>query len=213
MEKDSSNDVEDLKNKHKNKMITEFTKFLEVYNQLSNSNYILDIRGEYDIFIRFLGNYIYKEFNPEKWDNTFIRFSDEIVIDLSLFKNTPYHKEVNSFLLSLKNAFCNSLDDDIYSYINDTKDYTVEEKRVCKEFYDCVSALNNAMRHSAFDSKDTELLSKDNITTYSIQLKEFNNYMHYVSSKRELYSLIQTFDKKIREIAKTKKYPEILFNV
>lgn len=214
MEKDQkSNDIEDIKTKYKDKMITHFTKFLEVYNQLSGCNYVLDIRGEYDIFIRFLGNYIYKEFKPKNWDNTFINFSEEIKIDLSVFKNTSYYQPVNNFLLSLKNAFFNSLDDDIYDYISETNDYTKEEKRICREFYDRVSALNNAMRHSTFDSKETELLSKDNITSYSNELRDFNNYINYISSKRELYSLIQTFDKKIREISKNKKYPEILFNV
>ena len=69
------------------------------------------------------------------------------------------------------------------------------------------------MKHSTFDSKDTELLSKDNISTYSNELREYNNYIHYISSKRELYNLIQHFDKKIREISKNKKYPEILFDV
>jgi hypothetical protein len=194
-------------------MIKEFTKFLEVYNQISGCNYILDIRGEYDVFIRFLGNYIYKDFNPQNWDNTVMKFSDDILIDLSLFKNTSYHQPVIDFLMCLKNAFFNSLDDDIYSYIRETKDYEKEEKIICKEFYDHISTLNNAMRHSTFESKETELLSKDNISSYANELKQFNNYMTYISSKRELYLLIQHFDKKIREISKAKKYPEILFNV
>ena len=115
--------IESLKNQFKEKMITEFTKFLEVYNKISSSNYILDIRGEYDIFIRFLGNYIYKYFNEDSWDNTQIKFSDEVLIDLSVFKNTDYYEPVNNFLLSLKKAFFSSLDDDIYEYINTTKDY------------------------------------------------------------------------------------------
>ncbi len=205
--------IETLKNHFKEKMINEFSKFLEVYNQLSGSNYILDIRGEYDLFIRFLGNYIYKIFDHSNWENTEIKFSDEITINLSVFKNTQYYKPVNDFLLSLKNAFFSSLDQDIYDYLDTTKDYTKEEKRVCREFYDRVSALNNAMKHSTFNSKDSELLSQNNISNYSNELKEFNNYIHYVSSKRELYNLIQHFDKKIRELSKNKKYPEILFNV
>ncbi len=205
--------TETLKNVFKEKMINEFTKFLEVYNQLSGTNYILDIRGEYDVFIRFLGNYIYKSFDHNNWDNSEIKFSDEVTINLSVFKNTQYYHPVNNFLLSLKEAFFNSLDKDIYEYLDTTKDYTKEEKRVCKEFYDRVSALNNAMKHSTFSSKDSELLSHSNISNYSNELKEFNNYIYYISSKRELYNLIQHFDKKIRELSKNKKYPEILFNV
>lgn len=210
---ENNNDVEQLKNQFKERMIVEFTKFLEAYNKVANTTYILDIRGEYDVFIRFLGNYIYKHFNSKTWDETSIKFSDEVLIDLSLFKNTECHQVVHKFLLSLKEAFFNSLDEDIYDYINNTKDYTKEEKRVCRDFYDRVSSLNNAMKHSTFESKDTELLSKDNISTYSNELREYNNYIHYVSSKRELYNLIQHFDKKIREISKNKKYPEILFDV
>lgn len=210
---ENKNDVEQLKNQFKERMIVEFTKFLEAYNKVANTTYILDIRGEYDVFIRFLGNYIYKHFNSKTWDETSIKFSDEVLIDLSLFKNTECHQVVHKFLLSLKEAFFNSLDEDVYDYINNTKDYTKEEKRVCRDFYDRVSSLNNAMKHSTFESKDTELLSKDNISTYSNELREYNNYIHYVSSKRELYNLIQHFDKKIREISKNKKYPEILFDV
>jgi len=205
--------IESLKNEFKEKMIIEFTKFLEVYNKLSGSSYVLDIRGEYDIFIRFLGNYIYKEFNADSWDNTQIKFSDEVMIDLSVFKNTEYYEAANNFLLSLKKAFFSSLDDDIYEYINTTKDYTKEEKRVCREFYDRISALNKSLKHSTFSSKNTDILSQSNISTYSNELKEFNSYIHYVSSNRELYNLIAHFDKKIRELSKTKKYPEILFSV
>lgn len=210
---ENNKEIETLKLEFKQKMITEFTKFLNVYNEIANTSYILDISGEYDTFIRFLGNYIYKEFNQKSWVDTSINFSDQVTIDLSLFKNTKYQEPVHNFLLNLKNAFFSSLDDDIYEYINTTKDYTKEEKVVCKEFYDRVSSLNKAIKHSAFVSKDTTLLSKDNISSYSNELREFNNYISYVSSKTQLYNLISHFDKKIRQLSKNKKYPEILFNV
>lgn len=210
---EKNNEIENLKNQFKEKMITEFTKFLEAYNNVANTNYILDIRGEYDVFIRFLGNYIYKNFNPKNWHETSIKFSDEVLIDLSLFKNTKYFESVHKFLLSLKDAFFNSLDDDIYHYLDNTNDYNKEEKRICREFYDRVSSLNKAMKHSTFESKDKQLLTKDTISSYSNELREYNNYLHYISSKRELYNLIQHFDKKIRKLSKDKKYPEILFDV
>lgn len=210
---ENKNDIEELKIQFKEKMIVEFTKFLYAYNEVADTNFILDIRGEYDMFIRFLGNYIYKNFDSKSWDETTIKFSDEVLINMSFFKNTKYYESVHKFLMSLKGAFFNSLDDDIYEYLNSTNDYTKEEKRVCREFYDRVSSLNKAMKHSTFDSKDTELLSKDNISSYSNELREYNNYIHYISSKKELYNLIQYFDKKIRNISKNKKYPEILFDV
>ena len=212
MEENKKN-IESLTNHFKEKMITEFSKFLDVYNKITNSSYILDMRGEYNIFIRFLGNYIYKHLNLKQWDDTKIIFSEEVVIDLSVFKNTEYYEAVNNFLLSLKNSFFSSLDDDIYQYLETTSDYTKEEKIVCKEFYDKVSTLNNSMKHSTFNSLDTDILSQNSISEYATQLKEYNNYIFYVSAKRELYNLISHFDKKIRELSKNKKYTEILFSV
>jgi hypothetical protein len=206
-------EISELNTKYKEKMITEFTKFLDVYNSLANTNYVIDIKGEYNQFIRFIGNYIYKDFDQNNWDITSIKISEDVVINLYLFKDTKYYDSVKNFLLSLKHAFFNSLDEDIYNYLNNTKDYNNEEKVICKEFYDRVSALNNAMKNSTFSSLDKDVLSNENISTYSKELKEFNLYSHYISSKPQLYNLIKHFDQKIREISKNKIYPEILFNV
>lgn len=200
------------KDKYKEKMIRELTKFLAVYNEVSKSNFILDITGGYDIFIRILGNYIYKKFNVKTWDQTKIEFNSDVVIDLSVFRNTDYFQKVEHFLISMKNAFYGTLDDDIYEYLENTDDYTEEEKVVCREFYDRVSALNNAMKHNVFSTTSTDLMDKDNISKYSEELKEFNSYSNYISSKRELYALISHFDQKIREKAKTKKFSEIFFD-
>jgi len=201
-----------LKDIYRDKMINEFTKFLQVYNQISNSNYILDIRGEYDVFIHFLGNYIYTRYNHETWDKSSIKFSDDIVIDLSLFKNTQYYKSVNDFLLSLKKAFFDSLDDNVYNYLKTTSDYDDEEKRVCTEFYDRISNLNNAMKHHTFASTTKPEMSSETISNYKKELKEFNNYVYYISTKKELFELIKTFDEKIRTLSSNKNYTEILFN-
>ena len=198
--------------KYKERMITELTKFLTVYNEVSQSTFVLDINGGYDMFIRILGNYIYKKFDVKTWDQTKIEFSPEIVIDFSVFRNTAYFQKVQNFLISMKNAFYGTLDDDIYEYLEKTDDYTDEEKVVCREFYDRVSALNNAMKSNMFESTETNLMSKDNISKYSEELKEFNRYSNYISSKRELYALISHFDQKIREKAKTKKFSDIFFD-
>lgn len=200
------------RDKYKERMTTELTKFLSVYNQVSNSSFVLDLNAGYDIFIRILGNYIYKKFDVKTWDQTKIEFSPEIVIDFSVFRNTVYFQKVQNFLISMKNAFYGSLDDDIYEYLEKTDDYTDEEKVVCREFYDRVSALNNAMKSNMFESTKNNLIDKDNISKYSEELKEFNRYSNYVSSKRELYSLISHFDQKIREKAKTKKFSDIFFD-
>jgi hypothetical protein len=198
--------------KYKEKMSAELTKFLVVYNDLSKTNFVLDMNDGYDIFIRILGNYIYKKFNVKTWEETKIEFSPEIVIDLSVFRNTPYFQKVQNFLISMKNAFYGTLDDDIYEYLEKTDEYTDEEKIVCKEFYDRVSALNNAMKHNIFESTEDNLMDKNNISKYSKELNEFNRYSNYVSSKPELYALISHFDQKIREKAKTKKFPDIFFD-
>ena len=200
---------------YKEKMIKELGKFLVAYNEVSNSNLILDIRGGYDLFIRILGNYIYKIYDSKTWDQSKIDFPSEnsfITIDFSVFRNTVYFKKVQDFLISMKNAFYGTLDDDIYDYIDKTDDYTEEEKVICREFYDRVSALNNAMKHNMFSSTTSDLTDKDNISKYSDELKEFNRYSNYISSKHELYSLISVFDQKVREKAKTKKFHEIFFD-
>jgi hypothetical protein len=210
----SGSEISKMSEMYKEKMITEFTKFLDVYNNLSNTSYTLDIRGDYDVFVRFLGNYIYNHLDTlDTWSDSQINFTEEIVINMNVFKNTKYVDAVYNFLLSLKNAFFNSLDDDIYEYLKKTKDYTTDEKKICKEFYDRISNLNKSIKHSTFSSTKTDILSRDNISTYSKELEEFNSYSTYVSSKPQLYNLIKHFDSKIREISRNKKYPEILFNV
>lgn len=203
----------ELKQKYQEKMIKEFTKFLEVYNKIANTTFTIDIRGEYDVFIRILGNYIYKNFNIKSWDQTKLKFSDEVIIDFSVFTNTEYYQPVKNFLLSLKSAFYGSLDDDVYEYLENTKDYTDEEKVVCKEFYDKISSLNNAIKHNMFNDVNTDVTNPESIKNYENELKEFNNYTHYISSKKELYNLIQHFDGKIRNLSKNKKYDDIFFNV
>jgi len=208
-----SNQSNELKEKYQEKMIKEFTKFLEVYNKLANTTFSIDVRGEYDIFIKILGNYIYKNFNIKTWDQTKLKFSDEVVIDFTVFINTVYYQPVKNFLLSLKNTFYSSLDDDVYEYLETTKDFTEEEKVICKEFYDKVSALNNAIKHNMFNDINSDVTNPQNIKSYENELKEFNNYTHYISSKREIYALIQHFDGNIRSLSKNKKYDDIFFNV
>jgi hypothetical protein len=201
-----------IKDSYKEKMVTEFTKFLQVYNQLAKTNYILDIRGEYDVFIHFLGNYIYTKYNSQTWDESIIKFNEDVIINLSIFKNTQYYDTVNNFLLSLKKAFFDSVEDEVYNYLKNTSDYNDEEKRICIEFYDRMSTLNNAIKHHTFVSSTKPEMSNETITNYNKELKEFNNYVHYVSSKRELFNLINNFDNKIKSLVSTKKYTEILFN-
>ena len=204
--------INSIKDIYKEKMITEFTKFLQVYNQLAETNYILDIRGEYDVFIHFLGNYIYTKYNSQTWDESVIKFSDDVIINLTIFKNTEHYNSANNFLLSLKKAFFDSIDDEIYNYLKTTTDYNDEEKRICTEFYDRMSTLNSAIKHYTFVSSKKPEMSNETITNYNKELKEFNNYVHHVSSNTQLFNLIKHFDTKIKSLVSTKKYTEILFN-
>ena len=115
--------------KYKEKMITELTKFLAAYNEVSKSNFVLDMNSGYNIFIRILGNYIYKKFNVKTWDQTKIEFAPEVIVDFSVFRNTPYFQKVQNFLISMKSAFYGTLDDDIYK---DTPEKSARKTRAKK---------------------------------------------------------------------------------
>lgn len=213
-EENDSKEIKDITQKHKEIFVRELTKFLDAYNHVARTSFILDLRGEYDKFIRILGNYIFCEYsNTKQWDSTKIVFTDDVCIDFSLFKGTRYYNSVESFLISLKKSFYQSIDDDVYNYLHHTKDFTEDEKIICGQFYDRISDLNNAMKKATFSTKDKDIVSQDSISSYSKELKEFNQFSNYISSNKQLFGIISRFDRQIREIAKNKKSDEILFNV
>lgn len=199
---------------HKEIMIRELQKFITVYNQLAHTTYLFDIeKGQYDYFIRLLGNYIFTLYTPEGWRQTRLTFSDDIFIDFSIFVNTEYEKKVESYLAQLKDAFYDSLDNELYEYLNTTSDYNENEKMICREFYGKVTMLHEKMKKYTFINTDTDLTSKENISNYKEELEEYNRYMNHVASNKSIMSLITHFDEKIRQLAKSKPLKQILFDV
>lgn len=199
---------------YKEIMIGELQKFINVYNQLANTSYLFDIeKGQYDYFIRLLGNYIYKVYTPEGWKQSKLSFSDDIFINFSIFVGTEYEDKVGSYLNQLKEAFNDSLDKEIDDYLTETSDYTENEKMICREFYQKVSMLHAKMKENMFRETDTDLTSKDNISNYKTELEEYNRYMNYVAGNKPIFSLITHFDTKIRNLAQSKQPRQILFDV
>jgi hypothetical protein len=73
--------------------------------------------------------------------------------------------------------------------------------------------LNTAMKHSVFNDASVPILSKDNVLTYEEQLRAFNVYVTKLSQDRKNFEVVMKFDEIVRNIARTKKQPEIFFNV
>lgn len=198
-------------NEFQETMVKEFQKFLNVYNNLTNSNISLD-NQEYSKIIRILGNFIHKDLDLQNWQNLKLYLSKDTIIYLSIFKNTNYEDSVKNFLECLKNAFYSTIDNEIYDFIEKSA-FTENEKQLCIEFYSRVKDLNNGMKNSIFDNTSNEILEKDTISTYKDKLKAFNDFVYNVSINQDLFNIIMNFDKEIKNIAKNKKHPKIFFSV
>jgi hypothetical protein len=193
------------------KMLTEITKFLSVYSKLSGGDSIEIDMKDYADFIRTLGHYLYTT-NLDSWVSSTISFGD-VKIDMSVFDNTNYKPKVHQFLVCLKKAFHSNLDDDINNYILTTTDFNDEEKKVCIESHGYMSRLQNAMKQGIFkDAIEHKVASNETISSYSEQLKEFNEYTKSVSSDPIKYDIIQRFHKVLPAIAAQKTQPDIFFD-
>lgn len=202
--------VNDIKMKYAEKMINELNKFLKVYNdQTSNSHtFTMD---QYSFIIRILGNYVaHLDVSGDNWLNTKIEMGD-VSIDMSVFKESIEKDRVKAFLCRLQKAFHYSLDDDVCDYLQNTSDFTQEEKVICIEFYGRVSSLNSAMKSKMFDDIKSDILSRESISSYDKELRLFNEYSRYISSKKELSIIIQRFDSQIRRLASEKTPSDIFF--
>ena len=196
---------------YQEKMLTEITKFLSVYNKLSGGDSIEIDKKDYSNFIRTLGHYLYTT-NLDSWVSSTISFG-EVKIEMSVFSNTNYEPKVHQFLVCLKKAFHSNLDDDINNYILTTTDFNDEEKMVCIESHGYMSRLQNAMKQGIFkDAIEHKVTSNETISSYSEQLKEFNEYTKSVSSDPIKYDIIQRFHKVLPSIAAQKRQPDIFFD-
>lgn len=204
--------TEVTKSEYKTKMIVELSKFVDVYNQFSENKISIEVLDEeYDIFIRILGNYIYKIFTSETWLETKMFIDDAVLFDFSVFKGTEYTERVHSFLLSIKDAFYTSIDVDLYEYLETTNEFTDDEKVVCKSFYKTIKDLNQAMKHESFVSTTSNLADRNTISCFSDELKRFNDYMTVIQRDDTLKNTINKFDVVFKRISSSKKHMDIKF--
>ena len=210
-----SETVDEIRQRYQDKMILEMTKFLTVYNQLSQSSINLeDALADYAALIRLLGNYVATlDVFQRKWLDTSIEFSDEIAIDMGVFRDTVWEKKVENFLMLLKKAFYSSLNDDISSYLEATTDFTDEEKVLCRLFWSKVDSLNQAMKKSTFNNLTREMMDRKNIASYSDELKAFNEFTQELAKTPERMHIVRRFDVEVKRLAATKTPSEVFFDV
>lgn len=212
----SDTQIDEQAQSYKAKMLNELEKFLNVYNDVAGTAYVFDVRGQYDHLIRVLGKYISTDYQSETWQQTTLSFSDDVVIEFSVFSGSPYEQHVANYLQSLKRAFNDSLDGQVDSFLSGTDKYTQEEKVICREFFSKVTTLHEGMRATAFGrdaSTDSDLMATETIAKYKEALREYNSYMTYVAKNKPILLLIQRFDSDIRTLATQKKPVEVLFDV
>ena len=204
--------TEETKNEYKTKMISELSKFVDVYNQFSENKISINVFDEeYDIFIRILGNYIYKTFTSETWLETKMFIDDTVLFDFSVFKGTEYVERVHSFLISIKDAFYTSIDAELNDYLEMTPEFTDDEKVVCKSFYKTIKDLNQAMKHESFVTTTSNLADRNTISCFSDELKRFNDYMSIIQGDATLKNTINKFDVVFKRISSSKKQVDIKF--
>lgn len=195
---------------YQEKMLTELNKFLSVYNTLSG-NTIQIGDDNYPEFIRILGNYLYTT-NIDSWTSTSISFGN-VTIDMSVFANTTYQTNVQNFLILLKKAFHSNLDEEIINYISTTSDFTEDEKKTCSEFHVCMSRLQASMKQGIFkDAIAYNVASNEAISSYSKQLKEFNDYTKMIAADPLKYNIVNRFKEILPVIASQKRQPDIFFD-
>jgi len=198
-------------NSYKQSMIKEFGKFIEfynIYNTQNNQKITLNLEEEYPLFIRKLGNYIYKHFNQETWIDSTLTLNSQNSIHFSVFKGTEHENRVLSFLLQLKNAFYSSSEEEIYQFLEETNLFSNEEKTLCKEFYNRISTLNNAMKNNAFSDAENDM---KNMSTYHEELKSYNEFAEMIVKTPHIQKVIQKFDSIVRQISSLKKHIDISF--
>lgn len=207
----SSKMMEDIKQKYQEKMVNELNKFLGVYNELSQTSITFSM-DDYPFIIRVIGNYV-SRLDLDKWQESEMSFEPHTV-SMSIFKNTIYEEKVQQFVKRLKDAFHINLDGEIIAYLENTQDFTEEEKLICMGFHERASNLNRAMKKEMFDNVTSDALSKEVISEkYANELREFNEYTRFASSRPDVARVIQRFDMAVKTLASKKSPTEIFFDV
>ena len=206
----SSKMMEDIKQKYQEKMVNELNKFLAVYNQISHTSVTFSM-DDYPFIIRVIGNYV-SNLDLDKWKESEISF-ETFTVSMSVFTNTIYEEKVHQFVKRLKDAFHINLDGEIIAYLENTKDFTEEEKLICFGFHERASNLNRAMKKEMFGNLTSDALSKEVISEkYANELREFNEYTRFVSSRPDVARVIQRFDLAVKTLASKKSPTEIFFD-
>ena len=203
--------VNDIHQRYQARMMTEMTKFVDVYNQLSDNPIDFTKVTDYALVIRVLGNYI-SNLDLDNWLSTKMVFSDEIEVDMSVFSLSLYQPRVRSFLEQLKNAFYQCLTTEIETYLSTTRDFTDEEKVICRLFWEKADAVTQAMRRTAFTNLERSVMDRQNIDTYSSELRQFNVYTQELAKTPGMMQVIHRFDRVIKRIATEKPPVDIFFD-
>lgn len=204
----------DIADVYKNKMLIQLEKFLNVYNEVAGTEYVFDVRGQYDHLIRILGKYISTVYTPETWLTSQLEFAQDVTISFGVFRDSPYREKVAAYLQTLRQAFDTSITREVEDYLSTTTDFSDDDKTVCREFFAQINALHSEMRQAMFvESTESDVTSKESIDLYKDKLRQFNAYMTSVASNRAQNLVIKRFDAKIRMIAAAKKHIEVLFDV
>lgn len=194
------------------KMLDEINNLITAYNEVSGLKLTFD-KGDkdsekYKDIVRNLGNYIYRDFNDETWRESSLVLTQKDVIRFSFFKDTVYENRVHSFLLKIKNAFFQSIDNEVIEFLEKTSVFTEEEKNLCREFYERIKVLNNAIKHTTFSNTSND---PQNLKNYHDELRSYDEFIKMVVNTPSTQRTIQTFDKVIRDISSSKKHTDISF--
>lgn len=200
--------------KFKSIMLKEIQKFFIVYNELcyaNNKTCVCVDNYDYSNIIRLLGNYILKSFKKETWFNDKITI-DKHEVDMSLFKGTKYQESVENFLLSLEEAFYSNSDNEVFSYLNTTTDFSPSEKEICLEFFKRLSALTKSMQIKNFSDLENDIGSNENIKGYHNELKDFHEFTLNTAADQNNFVVIERFDKVIKDILSKSTSVVVFFN-
>lgn len=203
--------VSDIHQRYQARMMAEMKKFIDVYNQLSSAPIDFEKLTDYAFVIRVLGNYI-SNLDFDEWLATKMIFTDTIEVDMSVFSLSLYQPRVRRFLQQLQAAFYQSLTTEIETYLSTTGDFTDEEKVICRLFWEKADAVTQAMRRTAFTNLERSVMDRENIETYSSELRQFNLYTQELAKTPGMMQVIQRFDRVIKRIATEKPPVDIFFD-
>jgi hypothetical protein len=217
----SQQQIKEFQEEHNQKMIKELNKFFTVYNDLllsknrSEKIFLTNPSPEYySKVIRVIGNYISSVFREEDWENSVINFASEnIKINLSVFKGTRYQESVRRFLLSLKSSMDTNIDNEVEKYLNSEDcEFNGMEREVCREFYKRTRNLGKKITDKSFENVSLDLSSTNTISQFGGPLESFNEYIAYISKDDYKVRILDRFDPVLKKIALSKVHSQIFFD-